>query len=199
MKVLALVMLRVETGKEPLILASAYDLSSFSYFQRGGAKEMMVFMTRTFSARTPAGERQSTQHNEHYGHVYRRSDGLTGVAITDLEYTPRVAFSLLNKCMDEFAVKYPNFAEGPATDDSMPFPPLEEYLQKYQNPVEADKLAKIQKDLDETKIVLHKTIEDLLERGMKLEDLVEKSQDLSVQSKMFYKTAKKQNQCCILM
>lgn len=46
---------------------------------------------------------------------------------------------------------------------------------------------KIQKELDETKIVLHKTIESVLERGEKIDSLVEKSDGLSSQSKMFYK------------
>ena len=45
---------------------------------------------------------------------------------------------------------------------------------------------KIQKELDETKIVLHKTIESVLERGEKIDSLVEKSDGLSSQSKMFY-------------
>lgn len=48
---------------------------------------------------------------------------------------------------------------------------------------------KIQKELDETKIVLHKTIESVLERGEKIDSLVEKSDGLSAQSKMFYKQA----------
>ncbi len=45
---------------------------------------------------------------------------------------------------------------------------------------------KIQKELDETKIVLHKTIESVLERGEKIDTLVQKSDGLSAQSKMFY-------------
>lgn len=45
---------------------------------------------------------------------------------------------------------------------------------------------RIQKELDETKIVLHKTIESVLQRGEKIDDLVAKSDGLSAQSKMFY-------------
>ena len=40
-------------------------------------------------------------------------------------------------------------------------------------------------------IIQHKTIESVLERGEKLDNLVERSNALSAQSKMFYKTAKK--------
>ena len=48
-------------------------------------------------------------------------------------------------------------------------------------------------------VVLHDTIEAALERGQKIDTLIEKSNDLSGSSKMFYKTAKKQNQCCSYM
>jgi len=51
---------------------------------------------------------------------------------------------------------------------------------------------KVQAELDETKIILHKTIESVLQRGEKLDNLVERSDALSSQSRLFYKTAKKQ-------
>jgi hypothetical protein len=51
---------------------------------------------------------------------------------------------------------------------------------------------KVQAELDETKGVLHKTIESVLERGEKLDSLVERSDALSAQSKLFYRSAKKQ-------
>lgn len=96
-------------------------------------------------------------------------------------------------------------------------PELKEYLTKYQDPQQADSIMKIQKELDETKIVLHKTIESVLQRGEKIDDLVAKSDGLSAQSKMFYSKclrqqglvsmmannftaqAKKQNSCCVIM
>ena len=56
-----------------------------------------------------------------------------------------------------------------------------------------------QRELDETKVVLHKTIDSVLARGEKLDNLVDKSTDLSLASQMFYKQAKKQNQCCTMM
>ena len=43
-------------------------------------------------------------------------------------------------------------------------PSLEATLTKYQDPAEADKLMAIQKDLDETKAIMHDTIEAALER-----------------------------------
>eukprot|EP00918_Siedleckia_nematoides_P067814 GHVU01147601.1.p2 GENE.GHVU01147601.1~~GHVU01147601.1.p2 ORF type:complete len:129 (-),score=20.35 GHVU01147601.1:830-1216(-) len=72
----------------------------------------------------------------------------------------------------------------------------DEMLVKYQNPLEADKLLKVQSDLDEVKDVMLKNIDELLQRGEKLENLMERSEDLSQTSHQFYRTAKKNNQCC---
>jgi hypothetical protein len=69
---------------------------------------------------------------------------------------------------------------------------------RYQDPSEADKISKIQKDLEATTEILHKTIDSVLERGVKLDSLVDRSDDLSRQSKMFYKQAKKTNSCCTI-
>ena len=74
----------------------------------------------------------------------------------------------------------------------------EKAIVEYQDPTKADKITKIQKDLNETIDVMHKTIENLLERDVKLNSLVEKSDDLSAQSKLFYKSAAAQYQCCVI-
>ena len=97
-----------------------------------------------------------------------------------------VAHQLLSKICDEFLAKYPRTAITSAGKNSLQFPELTTYITKYQDPQQADSVMKIQKELDETKIVLHKTIESVLERGEKIDNLVAKSDGLSAQSKMFY-------------
>ncbi len=69
------------------------------------------------------------------------------------------------------------------------------YLKKYQNPAEVDSMMRLQNEVDETKIILHNTIEEVLQRDEKLQNLVEKSEDLSAASKTFYKTVPK-SKCC---
>ncbi len=148
--------------------------------------------------RTEPGQRQSVEHEGYVVHCYVRSDGLGGTVTTDGEYPARVAFVMLGQLLDEFAQKQGDSWKTVTTPESVSFPPADEYLQKYQNPAEADKITKIQKDLDETTQILHKTIDSVLERGVKLDNLVEKSNDLSAQSKLFYKSAKKTNSCCVV-
>ena len=164
-----------------------------------GVKEMLTFFSKTFSKRTEPGQRQSITHESYVVHCYTRSDGLAGVVTTDAEYPARVAFVLLTQLLDEFTTTFGgSWKTMEMSVESSPFPPLESYLAKYQDPASADKVTKIQNDLDETTTILHKTIDAVLERGVKLDSLVEKSDDLSRQSKMFYKQAKKTNSCCVI-
>ena len=159
---------------------------------------MLSFLSKTFTKRTAKGQRQSITHESYVVHCYVRSDGLAGTVTTDLEYPSRVAYVLLTQLLDDFTNTMGDSWTSVDQPDSVTFAPIEEYLQKYQNPAEADKVTKIQKDLDETTQVLHKTIDSVLERGVKLDNLVERSDDLSRQSKMFYKQAKKTNSCCVI-
>lgn len=129
------------------------------------------------------GQRSTIEHEGHLVHVQVRSSGLAAVAVCDEEYPSRVAFTLLMKVLEDFVTLHPEPAWRSATSE-LPFPQLNEMVTKYQDPHEADAIMKIQKDLDETKIILHKTIDSVLERGVKLDNLVEKSTDLSAQSKM---------------
>lgn len=111
---------------------------------------------------------------------------MAGIIISDHEYPALVAHQLLSKIMDEFLNKNPRTVFSAAAAKSINFPELKDYITKYQDPAQADSIMKIQKELDETKITLHKTIESVLERNVKLDDLVNKSEGLSSQSKMFY-------------
>lgn len=103
---------------------------------------------------------------------------LSAVMITDLEYPYRPAFSLLTKILDEHAALANNlpgaaggslggaasaFSVNPSQAAAGGLPPaqkgkleatLTQYLTKYQDPKQADTIMKVQKELDETKIVL---------------------------------------------
>ncbi|KAJ1528780.1 hypothetical protein ONE63_007164 [Megalurothrips usitatus] len=177
-------------------LKAAYDLQTFSFFQRGSVEEFMAFVSKTIVERTQTAARQSVKEGEYMCHVYVRGDNLAGVIISDHEYPQRVSHTLITKVLDEFTEKYPSHIWPTATEATITFNQVKTYLAKYQNPREADAMTKIQEELDETKIILHNTIEAVLDRGEKLDDLVAKSEGLSTQSKAFYKTARKTNSCC---
>jgi len=149
--------------------------------------------------------------------------GLAGVAVTDRDYPATAAFCVVAKAIEELdsgvvaarggasgsgaaaaaaaAAAGPPFdwrAAGPE-DSEGALPVLEGCLLRYQDPAAADKLTRIQRDLDETKVILHQTIDSVLRRGEKLDALVDKSADLSLASQMFYKQARRTNSCCKMM
>ncbi|TKA32053.1 hypothetical protein B0A50_01299 [Salinomyces thailandicus] len=199
MKILYIGILRNE-DKPAVELCAERDLSSYSRFTRTSVGEFMSLFSKTVAERTRPGQRQDVEEQSYTFHAYARSEGAAGIMITDQEYPALVAHQLLGKVLDEFLSRYPRSAfSGNVGAEGCPFPPLKEYIVKYQDPQQADSIMKIQKELDETKIVLHKTIESVLERGEKIDSLVAKSDGLSAQSKMFYTQAKKQNSCCVVM
>ena len=97
------------------------------------------------------------------------------VAITDKEYPECVAARLLLSVS--------------SNDDEQT---LLKKLKDLQDPT-ADKVYKIRKQLDETIPVLHETMEKLLERGDKLDDLVDRSTQLSQETKTFFRKTRKMN------
>jgi synaptobrevin family protein YKT6 len=195
MKVYYLGILRNDVAPAIELCAEA-DLSEWSRFTRNSYAEFMTLFSKTVAERTKPGQRSDIEEQDLVFHVYSRSEGIAGVMISTKDYPPVPAHTVLSKIVDEFLVQNP---EAGANDSAVSFPDLKKYLTESQNPEEVSSIMKIQRELDETKIVLHKTIESVLERGEKIDDLVAKSEGLSAQSKMFYTQAKKQNSCCIVM
>ncbi|KAM9392745.1 synaptobrevin homolog YKT6 isoform 3-T4 [Pholidichthys leucotaenia] len=159
----------------------------------------MTFTSALIVERSSQGSRASVKEQDYLCHVYVRNDNLSGVAIADTEYPQRVCFSLLDKVLDEFSKQVDSIDWPSGNPETITYKALDIHLSKYQNPREADAMSKVQAELDETKVILHNTMESLLERGEKLDDLVAKSEHLGTQSKAFYKTARKQNSCCEVM
>lgn len=189
------------SGDKALELTSARDLSQFSFFERNGVSQFMTFFAEIVSQRTQPGQRQSVEEGNYIGHTYTRSEGISGIIITDKDYPVRPAYTLINKILEEYLSLHPksDWENIDKANETLQYGQLEAYLKKYQDPTQADSIMKVQQELDDTKVVLHKTIEGVLQRGEKLDSLVDKSEALSSSSRMFYKQAKKTNSCCVIM
>ncbi|KAM7541146.1 hypothetical protein Aperf_G00000029041 [Anoplocephala perfoliata] len=188
-----------KTDSKPTLFQGAYELSSFGFYQRGSVRQFLDFTAKLVCERTAVCSRAAVQEQEYFCHIYVRNDNLCAVAISDQEYPQRVAQTLLTKILEDFTAEYlpstwANISAGGANMRK-----LGEYLVKYQDPRQADSLSKLQAEVDDTTQILHQTLETLMERGEKLDDLVSKSEDLNSQSKLFYQTAKKTNSCCKLL
>ncbi|KAF7148572.1 hypothetical protein RHSIM_Rhsim03G0256000 [Rhododendron simsii] len=159
MKITALLVLKCnpDGSSDPVILANASDVSHFGYFQRSSVREFIVFVGRTVGKRTPPNQRQSVQHEEYKVHSYNRN-GLCAVGFMDDHYPVRSSFSLLNQVLDEYQKNFGDSWRAVKVDNTQLWPYLNEALAKFQDPAEADKLLKIQRELDETKIILDSLI-----------------------------------------
>lgn len=154
------------------------------------------FTSQTIVDRTNTDCRISITQNDYLCHVFVRTDKLGGVVIADNEYPQRVAHHFLTNILEKFSQVVSMEMLRIDLDYAKNFQELQCLLSKYQDPREADAITKIQSDLDETKILLKNTIDSILQRGERLDDLVRKSEQLSFRSKTFYTTAKKTNSCC---
>ncbi|KAH3762774.1 synaptobrevin-like YKT6 [Pelomyxa schiedti] len=209
MKLLGVLVFRQLTGPTiatgeagtAILLASAFELSSFGFFQRGTVKEICTFGCRQVASRAGPGQREIVRLSDgsYLCHVYTHPDRTSVTVITDGDYQARVAFTLLSRVLDEFRQQHSATAMAATHDMEIPFPALTELLARYQDPARADPISKVERDLEETKSVMIKNIDQLLERGDSLERLVEKSDDLSFQSRAFMINAKKMNSCCNIL
>lgn len=166
--------------------------------------------------RTQPGQRQTVEEEGYMIHAFAKTDGLTGIAVANKAYDKFVAHKLLSDIVDLVSTKYPKSTWSKATAP-LPVAELQGKFDQFKNSDSVQGISKIQRELEDTKIVLHKTIENVLERGKhqilmsqviistnerpgeKLDNLVAKSDGLSAQSRAFYTSAKKQNSCCAVM
>lgn len=72
----------------------------------------------------------------------------------------------------------------------------ENVFKNFDTLIKEDKLANIQDQIGETKEVLHKAIVAVLDRGEKLDELIDKSNELKLKAGVFKSRAKKLNSCC---
>ncbi|XP_045080953.1 synaptobrevin homolog YKT6-like [Coregonus clupeaformis] len=153
MKLFSLSVLYKGTTKSNLLKA-AYDLSSFSFFQKSSVQEFMTFTSDLIVQRSSIGSRASIKEQEYLCHVYVRNDSLGAVVIADGEYPSRVCFTLLDKVLEEFSRQVSSIDWPSGSPATVHYTALDSYLAKYQNPREADAMSKVQAELDETKIIL---------------------------------------------
>ncbi|KCV71104.1 hypothetical protein, variant [Fonticula alba] len=166
----------------------------------------MALHTRALCAR-----KKKTPHKPTHTHTHKRTsidyhlhcqstvDGLCCIVVCDSAYPSNVVFRMSNQLLMDYRERYPVEVRRTATAP-LPLPKLSHTLQQAVDVKNIDSFSRINDDLDQTQVVLLDTINAMLERGQKLGDLVQQSEDLSLQSKAFYTQAKKQNSwCCSVM
>jgi len=171
--------------------------------QRSTCQQLLNAFSKILVKRIAPGQRITVEVDglaEYQTHTYVRADGLSATFTADKEYPARVAFAKLGELLDQFAAdpQLRGWESETRPEAVGGWPPLSAAIVECQDPAQFDKIIKIQKDLDATQKVLHQTIDNILERGEKLDDLVARSDELSATSKQFYRQARKTNSCCVI-
>ena len=183
-----------------IFLKSCYKLDFVAWLKVRFVKATLNFGARTTISRINKGQIVRIESEEHkdiifYGYINDQSIGV--VISADKEYPESAACKVILEILTEFMNKFTTdvfktFSE----DQDLKYPEIEQKIVKYQDPTQADKLIKIENDLSEIQTALHKTMEDLFDRGEKLDDLVKQSEDISGTAYSFYKKSKEANQTC---
>ena len=91
-------------AEDAKLFCSHMDLTELWFYQRGIAKDLINFNSRTIAGRIPAGSKASITLENDVGkcHCWVSLDGIAATAMTDNEYDERAAATLLNKLIMAF-------------------------------------------------------------------------------------------------
>ena len=129
-------------------------------------------------------------------HVMVKPNKLALATVTSKAYPRRVAFEVMQDLAKKWEELHPNWSSYlTGVDKQMEFPYMEKICKSYEDPRKSDNILKIQNQLDETRDIMVQNIENILARGETIEQLVEKTDDLEMSSKVFFQNADKLNSC----
>ncbi|KAL6751241.1 R-SNARE protein, VAMP72-family [Haematococcus lacustris] len=117
-------------------------------------------------------------------------NGFTYLVVADEAYGRQIPFAFLERVRDEFDEKYADKGRAsPAHSLDRAFGPRLKSHMDYcmAHPEEISKVAAVQKRVNEVKDVMVENIEKVLERGERIELLVDKADGLATQAEVFQK------------
>ena len=153
------------------------DLNFVSYFNRNSVRELMHELVMAAVKRL--SDPRKIILSSPWQFVLMKKLSRVCVLVTDEEYPTTVSFEILHKLHTNPEI-------------------LERLLENCQCPQTISPMYRIRAQLDETLVIMHDNIDKIIERGHDIDELVEKSENLSKTSKTFYRVAKKHNRCCVV-
>lgn len=188
MKIYAIYFYRKESGKMAL-LDSATDFSDIGFVHRKNAQEICQFGSFQLADGNNTNRYVSAQEGPYILNLYRPSADVGIVIVTDQEYPSRSSFAILRQISTEYQDNGLSFPGGQSAT-------IRKGITEYQQPERADKILQIQKNIEEIQQVMVTNLEMAIARGETLEEMAERSDQLSAASKAFVRQSKKLNGCC---
>jgi hypothetical protein len=185
-------------------IALVDNMSSFSIFARGTAREFMYLAIREAVKIHDTDSYFSEIH-----HIHPKYDFTMNIAtdpsrlyfcvmVTTSDYNNRVARNVLCNLMGEFLnlVFSKKITFKTDSDNDLKICNMSDMLIKYENWRDHDKIDKVKDDLKEVTAIMSANINKVIEKGIKLDKLILQTDNLSKQSMQFQIAAKKLNRCC---
>jgi len=124
---------------------------------------------------------------ESYNFHYLVEGGITYICITDQEMLYRIPFAFLFDLNNRFKGTYGQkiHTVGAMSMNDTFGRVLVERMEFFSNDKSSDKISKVKTDIDDVKKTMVNNIEKVLERGEKIETLVDKTDDLHNQAQSF--------------
>ena len=134
------------------------------------------------------------KHTFHYDERYDfhvlNEKGVSYIALSDRDLQLRIAFSFLNDVMQEFTTAYGDRIKTAQAYSMADFSSTLQRLMAKWNDPNADVTTRVQQKLDNVKGVMIDNIDKILERGEKLDIIVDKSEALADTADLFKSDAK---------
>lgn len=178
-------------GNDATIVDSAKDFNDVGWMYRKNCIEVSDFSSKQLAASQNPQMNVTAEEKDFLFHAHRK-DNACAIIVATKDYPSRIAFSILREIMIEYDKCSGHFPNGKSQT-------IQRGIVEYQDPTKADKLAQIQANLDQTREIMVMNLEKAIGRGESLDQLAQKSEEISNQSKLFVREASKLNRCCSII
>ena len=175
-------------GDKATIVDAARDFNDVSFIYRKNAVELCDFYAQSLATSPKEDKFLTAQEKQFLFFSFRKGNACSMLIASD-DYPSRAAFSIIREIMTEYEQCQGKFPGGKCAA-------IQRGIREYQKPANADKLLKIQENLEETRQIMTQNLEAAIGRGETLDELASKSQNISEQSKLFARKARDMNRCC---
>ena len=190
MKIYALYMFK-KNGDKATLVDAARDFSDVGFMYRKHFVELSDFAAANLATSPSSDMFISAKEQRFILHMFHK-EGSAAIVVATEDYPSRAAFQILRSIMTEYEQCGGNFPNGKSDV-------IQRGIREYQRPENADKLLKIQDNLQETQKIMTQNLEAAIGRGETLEELAEKSSEISEQAKIFMRHSQELNRCCMII
>lgn len=189
----SIIIFKQSNEHEFISIVSTYNLNQFNYFTRFSIKELLIAGSKEIISRTNGNfgcvntQKSNQLYKFYYYHYLINKSKYCCVISANDECSQYLITHLINEIIHQSISS--NWEQNLN---------LTKILHQYQNLHDIDPIVRLNNDLEETKTILITSMDALLRRGEQLEDLIEKSEELSITTKKFARESSKLNRCCTI-